>query len=328
MTQRIVIDSRDRLSDGEHSFVSDNSSSDFVVRLPQSIDQLTLLQCQVPLTYYVIDDHSDAIVIRVDPAIGATHEYYLIEMAHGTYDSTTISAAFTTAINNAAPLSTPADPILSTYETFVVTFDNFSKKILINSIGGSGGIQFISTPDPDAPYGIPFGDPDGFPSEMSGTTLDPLRYEMNYFANIVGIPPNTVLPNPLIDTDGFPLGVQYAYGSLVPETFPNVINLTGEDYFYVKTDLIGISNVRQGTTVIIDQNEDDITTIQNAALDRGIVEKVQINQNLFSILSVNLPNPVVVYLNEATDLINIRLTYRDNIPINLNGSETNFTIEV
>ena len=66
----------------------------------------------------------------------------------------------------------------------------------------------------------------------------------------------------------------------------------------------------------------------NLSLDRGIIERVQLSQIPFTIIHVRFNEPETIFLNQQTDTINIRLSYRDNIPVNLNGVETSFLIEV
>lgn len=330
---KFIIDSRDRLQAGEHDFVSNNTSSDFVIRLPQSIDKFTLVEYDIPLTYYIFNSSTNKLIYRINGDV----QYYLLTIPNGSYSSKSIQPILATALNTAVQLSNPliTTPLIGA----TVTFDKVFKKLVINNTTNS--IQFIATGDPDAVQGIPFGDPNGFPSELiPNAPLDPLREQLSDCARLIGLTANSVTPNPFTEDDGFPLGVQYAfYDPILPidpllVTCPNIINLQGENYFFIKSDLAGLSQIRQGKVVEIDKNENDVITISNLTLDRGIVETVQIKQNPFTILHGNFMGPTTttepstIILSETTDTINFRLTFRNNIGMSLNGNELSLTIEL
>lgn len=325
-----VIDSRFRLQAGEHSFVSQNTSSDFVIQLPQTISQFVVTKYEIPLSYYVINANYNTLIFRVPPPYAImTPEYFIARIAPGTYDSTNIAAAVQTALNNAVPLYNETlglPPFV-----FTVAYLNFPKKLQITA--PAGGIQFITTPSTTAP-GIPLGDIYGFPSEMvANPTPDPTRYLLNNCAKILGIPMNTVLPNPDVDIYGFPLGQQFGFD--IPAFLPFLIDLSGENYMYMKTDLAGITTIRQAVRSTLSVNENDFTVIQANSSDSGIVCRFQISQSPYSKLmgdfstgntSTANVSPNTIKLQAPTNTINFRLSFQSNLAVDLNGVDISFTI--
>lgn len=323
-TSRFIIDSRDRLADSEHDFDSENSSSDFVVRLPLEISSFKLTECVIPITYHVFNENTNKLIISPDPIASFPYKYYLITVAPGTYSSAVIADVFKTAIESAVPLADPFGTSLGGLGvTAIVDFDNDSKQISV-LFGVIVGFQFIASGSTSV---IPFGDPDGFPSELTGSTPDPIRDQLSNCARLLGVPPNDVLPNPLTTDDGFALGVQYGFTTLTGTFFPNIVDLAGDNYIYIKSDVVGITSVRQASVTEIDTNESDITVIQSQVLDRGILSELLISQIPFTKISRVFANPQTVFLAEKTDLINFRITFLNNVPVDLNGVETSFVIE-
>jgi hypothetical protein len=327
----IVIDSRFKLSAGEHSFVSENTSSDFVIQLPKPISQFALKKFEIPLSYYVVNQYYNTIIFRLPPPPPPwpfLHEYWIARIAPGTYDYLTIATAVQVALNSAKALVNETQAYGG---VFVVTYDTFAKKLRITA--PAGGIQFITTPSTSLP-GIPLGDPNGFPSELvPNPTPDPIRSQLNNCAKILGLPMNSVLPDPMTTAYGFPLGQKFGFD--VPAFLPYLIDLSGENYFYLKTDLVGVTGIRQAQKSTIGVNESNFTTIQEQTTDLGIIYRFQANQTQYSKImgetatvstSTSNVNQGVVKLQSPADVINFRFTFQGNVPINLNGVGVSFTI--
>lgn len=330
-SKRFVCDSRDRITD--HSFTSDNTSSDFVVRLPEAINRMTLVEAEIPLTYYVFNDNYNKMVFR-----DSANNTYLAIIPDGTYNITAILPVLNTAFDTAKELPTlgsagpdwignnPGNP-------FLFTFNDVTGKIELDVSGLPGGIQFISIADPDDPDGITIGLLDG---DIPGPNpvLSPIRDQLDNCAGLLGLSPGTITPNPTIDTDGFPVGISFAFGPVIagltgpPNHFPNVLNLSGEDYLYIKSDLIGISLTQQAIVVDIDVNENDKAVIEAAYRDRGIATKIQLNQIPYSKLILKFDNENTIFFSEPITDVNFRLAFRNDIPVDVNGVRTSFTIEV
>lgn len=322
---RFVIDSRDALNDDQHDFDSANNSADFVIQLPKTITRMNLTQAEIPLTYYIFNEYTNKIVFRVPDGTPQADggRYWLAEIEVGTWDTNTFPQKLVEAISNASPLNPNGVPGAGTLVDSV-TYNDITKKLRLEMLHIN--IQFITSSDPNASGGIPFGDPDGFPSELTGTTPDPIRQALPITAGYIGLTPNSVVPDP---NDPQYLGLQYAFGPGSDVAyFPNIINLSGELYMYLKSDLAGLSQTRQGQAeVTFDINEDDISVIQSAIKDRGIVEKIQITQSPFTIEDITINNAIQINFSEPTDIINFRLSFRNNIPIDLNGVTTSYTID-
>jgi hypothetical protein len=321
MSSKVFIcDSRDKVTD--HSFTSDNTTSDFVIRLPEAIEKMTLVEAEIPLTYYVFNDFYNKMVFR-DQA----NNYYLATIPIGTYDTVSVLPVLETAFNNSVelPAVNPGNTWINNNPgfPFLFTFNDILTKLELNVSGFPGGIQFISIADPNNADGIPLGLLDG---DIPGITpiLSPIRDQLSNCARLLGLTPDNITPNPLTNTDGFDMGVSFAFD--VVDLFPNILNLSGEDYFFIKSDLIGISRIQQGTTVELDINENDPAVIEAAYKDRGIATKVQINQILTSVLNLKFSDENVIFFSEPQTDINFRLSFRNDIPINLNGVDVSYTI--
>lgn len=326
-----VIDSRFRLQAGEHAFVSDNSSSDFVIQLPKAISQFTLSKYEIPLSYYIVNQYYNTIIFRLPPIsipLHGNHEYFIAKITPGTYDYLSIAGALKTALDTAVALD---DGTFLYGEIFTIIYNDSLKKIRITA--PANGIQFITTSSTSLP-GIPLGDPTGFPSEFVPNPVpDPIRYQLNNCAKIIGLPMNTVIPDPTTDIYGFPIGQQFGFD--VPAYLPNLVDLSGESYLYLKTDLVGVTGIRQAKKSTISVNESSFTKIQELISDNGIVYRFQIKQTQYSKLmgeshqtetSVSNFNQGIIKLQSSTDTINFRFTFQDNFPVNLNGVDVSFTI--
>jgi len=321
-----VIDSVNRLSSTEHTLTSDNTSSDFVIKLPNPISKFILTKYEIPLSYYVIDTNYNTIIFRaLSPP--APNVYYIARIVAGTYDATTIAGAVQVALTNAKPL---INELLAPLGAFVVAYTALTRKLTITAPAGFK-IQFITTPSVDPP-GIPFADPNGFPSELLvGASESPIRNTLNNTAKIIGLPTNEVLPNPSNPIYGFPLGQQYGFDVAMP--LPFMVNFVGENYFYLKTDLVGETLLKQAKKSSVDINESDLTTITSGSTDRGIIARFQVSQSQYSLLcgnmvpqNTNLELMNFIKLESPTDIINFRLSFQNNYPINLNGVNFSFVI--
>jgi len=322
VTRRFIVDSRDRVLD--HNFVSTNTAQDFVIRLPEKITKLTLVSCEIPLTYYVFNENYQNIVFK-----DQTNTFYLAIIPAANYNISNFLPIFKTTLENAINLNLGVGTWITDNPgaTFTATFDENTNKITLEIGIVVGGIQFISISDPDNPLGIPLG---LLPGDIVGPNpiLSPIRNTLNNTSRLIGLSPDTTTPDPLITTDGFPLGVSFAFDNGAPGVIPNSVNLSGENYLYIKTDLAGLSNIQQAIVPNIDVNENDLTTIITAFPDRGIIDQLQINQIPFTFLSVTFTNPQTIFLSESTNEINFRITFRNNLPIDVNGVDLNYTIDV
>lgn len=320
-----VIDSGNRLSSTEHTLTSENTSSDFVIKLPNQITKFYITEYEIPLSYYVIDENYNTIIFRaLSPP--APNVYYIARIVTGTYSDTTIAGAVQTALTNSVPLINELLPPLG---AFVVAYTGLTRKLTITA---PQKIQFITTSSTSLP-GIPFADPDGFPSELLvGAPISPIRATLNNTAKIIGLPINAVIPDPTTTIYGFPIGQQYGFDVAFP--LPNMVNLTGENYIYLKTDLIGETLIKQAKKNNLSVNESDLTIISSNSTDRGIIARFQVNQSQYSKLIGNITplnsvveQPNYIKFDVPTDIINFRLSFQNNYPVNLNGVDMSFVIK-
>jgi len=97
-SRRFIVDSRDAITD--HNFVSTNTPQDFVIRLPESITKLTLVSCEIPLTWYVFNSNYNNIVFKDPGGI-----YYLAVIPAANYNITNFLPILQTALENASNLN-------------------------------------------------------------------------------------------------------------------------------------------------------------------------------------------------------------------------------
>ena len=318
----VIINTENRLANGEHSFISDNTTSDFVIRLPFAVSKFQLIDISFPLTYYVINDYYNKIIFRVQKPPNP-REYYLCTIPEGTYTEGQIANVLQTAMNNAVPLANPAEPALG---GFTITMDTVAKRILVEA---TTAIEFITVASPTAPFGIPYGDPDGFPSELIvGAPVDPIRAQLNNCAKLLGLPLSTVYPDPTISTDGFPIGTQFNFVVVGGHPLFNVYDLSGENYILIKTDVVGQTPIREAREVSYDINSNDFQSILNAVTDIGIIGKLLVSQVQYSKITAVMYDQPVINLQSAITDINFKINFVNNIPVDLNGINWNFTIKV
>jgi hypothetical protein len=319
---KFIIDSRDRITN--HSFDSPNRSDNFVIKLPIEISRLSLLSCQIPLTYYIFNENYNKIIFRDNTDI-----YYFVEIPIGTYTISEFLPIFANSLDNADNISVGVGTWIGDNPgaNFTVTFNDTTNKIILELGAAVGGVQFVSIADSDNPNGIPLGI---IPGDIVGIDPieSPIRQLLNNASGLVGLNLNTTTPDPSTDDDGFPIGEQFAFDLGSPSNIPNSINLSGENYIYIKTDLAGLSTIQQAIITNIDINENDFNTILESFPDRGIIEQIEINQTPFTILTVKFENPIPIFLSQPTNEINFRLSFRNNLDVNLNGVNVSYVISV
>lgn len=318
----ITLDSRDRVFD--HSLSSDNTTSDFVVRLQEPISRLQIISFEIPIGWYAVNENSRYIYFR-DP-IG---NYYQATLPLGNYDSNTLLNVLGTALNEAIllPLPSAVTYTVNTGASFTTTppiYDETLNKYIVET-DDVVGVQFITISDPDDPSGIPLG---LVPGDITGINpvISPRRDTINNTARLLGLPIESVVPNPNISTDGFPIGVSFGFGAGSNVPFPNSQNISGDNYIYIRSDNVGTTAFKQGVNVNVNINESDFTVLQNSFNDNDILQKIQVNQIVYSVLAQTVNNPVNIFLSQATNEVNIRLTYADNTPVDLNGIDMSVTI--
>lgn len=309
-----VLDSRDRVFD--HSLSSDNTTSDFVVRLQENINKMRILSAEIPISYYAVNENSRYIYFR-----DSFNNYYQATLGLGNYDTTSFLTALANALTSAEQLPVPG---IIYPDTFTITYSDITNKFILETTDASG-VQFITISDPNNPNGIPLG---LIPGDITGLNpvLSPRRDTINNTARLIGLPFESVVPNPNIDTDGFPIGINFGYSFGSPASLPNGQNISGDNYLFIRSDNVGTTNFRQGINVTVDPNESDFTVIQDSFKDNGIIQKIQIDQIIWTVLTPNFDNSPDIFLTQSTNEINIRLTYRDNLPVDLNGVDMSITI--
>lgn len=316
-----ILDSRDRVTD--HSLTSANTTSDFVVRLQEEVSKLQVIAAEIPISFYAVNENSRYIYFR-----DTANNYYQATLPLGNYDSTSLLPVLGTALTNAELLPVPGITYFANtgfdFTTTLPTYDDITNKYLVETTD-PGGVQFITVSDPNDPSGIPLG---LVPGDITGVNPvpSPRRQTINNTARLLGFPIQSVVPNPLITTDGFPLGVSFGYGLGAAAPFPNSQNISGDNYIYIKSDNVGTTIFRQGVNVEVDINESDFTVIQNSFRDNDILQKVQIDQIVYSVLSQKYLDPPAIFLSSPTNEINIRLAYANNTTVDLNGVDMSVTI--
>lgn len=316
-----ILDSRDRVTD--HSLISDNTTSDFVVRLQEDISKLQVIAAEIPISFYSVNDYSRYIYFR-----DSTNNYYQATLPLGNYDSTSFLSALGTALTDAELLPVPGITYMAStgfdFTTVPPTYDDITNKYSVET-SDPAGVQFITISDPNDPSGIPLG---LIPGDVTGVNPvpSPRRETINNTARLLGLPIESVAPNPLITTDGFPLGVSFAFGLGAAAPFPNGQNISGDNYIYIKSDNVGTTIFRQGINIDVDINESDFTVLQESFRDNDILQKVQITQIVYSVLTPQFNNTPEIFLSQPTNEINIRLAYSDNNTVDLNGVDMSVTI--
>lgn len=316
-----VLDSRDRVED--HSLTSANTTSDFVVRLQEDISRLQVTAAEIPIGWYSVNDNSRYIYFR-----DSLNNYYQATLPLGNYTSYSILPYLGTALTNAELLPSPGISYNANtgydFTSVPPVYDDITNKYVIET-SDPNGVQFITISDPDDPSGIPLG---LVPGDITG--INPVassrRDTINNTARLIGLPIESVVPNPLITTDGFPLGVSFGFELGAAAALPNSQNISGDNYIYIRSDNVGTTIFRQGVNVTVDVNESDFTIIQSAFRDNDILQKVQVNQVVNTVMAQQYTDPPSIFLSEATNEINIRLSYADNTTVDLNGLDMSVTI--
>lgn len=316
-----VLDSRDRVTD--HSLSSENTTSDFVVRLQENISKIRVISAEIPISYFAINENSRYIYFR-----DSANNYYQAVLPLGNYDTFSILTPLASALDAAELLPVPgvSYTVNTTFSFAVVppTYNDITNQYVLET-SDPNGVQFITISDPNNPSGIPLG---LVPGDITGVNPvpSPRRNTINNTARLLGLPVESTVPNPAIDTDGFTIGVSFGYELGAPSTFPNGQNISGDNYLFIKSDNVGTTSFRQGVNVTIDGNESDFTIIQEAFKDNGIIQKVQVDQIIYTVLTPTFNDSPSIFLTQPTNEINIRLTFRDDLPVDLNGVDMSVTI--